>query len=334
LADYDSRWAKSWSDDIEISDRKLTAKNYKDVGRDCIEKFYRRHHPFNAGTVLGLEKPISHKLDDKHGLSGYIDRLMQASDGVYEIHDYKTGKHLPTQDDVNEDRQLGLYELAVRHEFPDAKEVRLIWHYLRFDKQLVSVRTEKQRQDLLADTLKLIHKIESAKDFPATESKLCGWCDYYDICPAKGHRIKAEKLPPNRFLKEPGVKLVNKLAKAKTDMKEASEKAGAEIAEIEEAILAFAKKHKLDVVVGSEQEAYIKRETKVSFPGKDDDEREELEAVIRKAGKWNDVAELSTSQLKQIVADGSWPAGLLDKVRKFQTTEKTESVRTRKRSDN
>jgi phosphotransferase system IIB component len=234
---------------------------------------------------------------------------------------------------VDQDRQLGLYELAVRQEFPDAKEVRLIWHYLRFDKQLVSVRTEKQRQEVLADTLKLIRKIEATKEFPAQESSLCDWCGYFEICPAKGHRIKTEKLPPNKFLDEPGVKLVNRLTKLKADFKTASLKAEKELAEVEEALVAFAKNNKVEVVVGSTHEVQVKHETKTGFPGKNDAGREELEAIIRKAGKWDEVADLSTSQLKQVIADEAWPKPLLDKVRTFQTVEKTESVKLRKRKD-
>ena len=95
----------------------------------------------------------------------------------------------------------------------------------------------------------------------------------------------------------------------------------------------FAKKNKVEVIVGSTHEVQVKHETKVGFPGKNDEGREELEAIIRKAGKWDEVADLSTGQLKQIVADEAWPKALLKAVRKFETVEETESVRLRKRKD-
>jgi len=41
----------------------------------------------------------------------------------FEIHDYKTSRSLPTQHKLDNDRQLALYELAIRKKWPDAKNI-------------------------------------------------------------------------------------------------------------------------------------------------------------------------------------------------------------------
>jgi hypothetical protein len=55
----------------------------------------------------------------------------------YEIHDYKTNSRLPLPDYIHADRQLALYVIGVKNNYPDVKDVRLIWHFLKFDKETV-----------------------------------------------------------------------------------------------------------------------------------------------------------------------------------------------------
>ena len=52
--------------------------------------------------------------DGRYAVRGVIDRLVRARDGALEIHDYKTGRRLPSQDELDRDRQLALYEIGVR----------------------------------------------------------------------------------------------------------------------------------------------------------------------------------------------------------------------------
>ena len=105
----------------------------------------------------------------------YIDRLSRTDD-IYQIHDYKTSAYLPSQEDANNDRQLGLYHVGIQKRWPDIRNIRLIWHYLAFDKELVSSRSEEAISRLIEETTKVIDEIESAADFQPRESGLCEWC--------------------------------------------------------------------------------------------------------------------------------------------------------------
>jgi len=86
------------------------------MGKKFIGDYYERYYPFNQGKVLGIERPVFINLDDQgeYKLRGYIDRIDQAKDGIYEIHDYKTSKSLPEQSKMDEDRQLALYQIGVQ----------------------------------------------------------------------------------------------------------------------------------------------------------------------------------------------------------------------------
>ena len=139
------------------------------MGRQCLREFYEQHHPFTDGTTVGLEKRVTVDLDDtgNYKLQGYIDRLVEKDDGVYEIHDYKTSGRLPHQAEADEDKQLARYQLAVLEMWPDVKEVRLAWHYLRFGKMLVSTRKAEQLEDLRRETIEAIQTIQPSRWRPA-----------------------------------------------------------------------------------------------------------------------------------------------------------------------
>ena len=58
----------------------------------------------------------------------------------------------------------------------------MIWHFLKFDTEIDSTRSEKELEELKRNTVLLIDDIEKAKDFPASPSKLCDWCKFKSTC--------------------------------------------------------------------------------------------------------------------------------------------------------
>src|SRR5258705_13982056 len=99
--------------------------------------------------------------DKSYSVQGYIDRLTwMPQDETYEIHDYKTGDTVPTQQDADEDRQLALYQLGIMQRWPDAKKIKLVWHYLAADKEIVSSRTTSDIQSLEHEVIDIIKQIE------------------------------------------------------------------------------------------------------------------------------------------------------------------------------
>jgi len=255
VALYQRSWRENFSDRIKIVKTEYTAEHYRQVGERCLVGYYRRYEPFDDGQTLGLEDRIQLSLDPagRYQLQGYIDRLVRSGGGVYEIHDYKTGGSLPSDADLRKDRQLTLYQMAVQKRFPDAHDIRLVWHYLAFDQKLTSARTPEEVEQHRRQTIGLIDSIEETKAFPPRESALCRWCEYRDICPVQKHLVKVEALEPNQYLNDDGVRLVDRLAEFLT-RKRSVEK---EIAKVEEAILAYSGREKATVLRGTGHTARV-----------------------------------------------------------------------------
>jgi len=332
LAYYNKIWQENWNDSIIIVKQDLTAEHYRALGEKLIETYYSRYAPFDQDITIGTELGLNFPLDDdnsKYRMRGYIDRLSRTPDGIYEIHDYKTSAHLPGQQDIDSDRQLGLYHIGVQKKWPDIENIRLIWHYVAFDEELVSYRTPEAISSLIQSTKGLIDEIEAAEDFPPRESALCDWCEYPDLCPMRKHLYTVEALPVNEYLKEPGVTLVNKYAALKDESKRIDE----EIQKVREAILEYARKEEVEVIKGSDHKARVKFEDKLKFPGKNDAERQELDNTIIEAGKWAEVSQLDATALTDAIESGLWSKDLIDKVMKYGRIETTDSLRISKLTD-
>lgn len=335
---YEEQWGKEYTDEIAITKKDRTAKDYKNIGRKCIEDYYKRYHPFTQGRVLGIEQAIHIDLkgDGKYQLRGYVDRIAQAVDDTYEIHDYKTSGHLPIQKYLDEDRQLALYQIGIENMWNDVKKVRLVWHYVVFDKEMSSIRTKAQLEVLKKDTISLIDKIESTKEFLPNESSLCDWCSYQDLCPKKKHLCKVEALPINEYLKEDGVKLTNtftKLVAKKKEIQGEIDKIDEELEKIKEAVIKYARKEGVEVIKGSDHKLKVAEKQKVSAPAKGSPEREKLEKMLHDVNKWEEVSGLDTHALERAIAEADWDKKLVDKVKKFLTFETKTSVTLSKLQD-
>jgi len=306
---YEQDWEKNWHDNVRVVDKTLTAEDYRQVGRDSLQLYYDRYHPFDQDQTLKLEARILISLDDedKYRLQGYIDRLTQCPDGTYEIHDYKTSKSVPTQEQADEDTQLALYQIGVEGMWDDVEQVDLVWHYVRFDKEIRSRRTPEQLDALRQSRIAVIDDIESrGKDeanFPTSPSRLCDWCDYQELCPATRHGVTVKALPPKEFKDDNGVELVDQLSELRRQKGELNAQRrilDEEEDEIRQRIITFAQASGLETVVGSSHQAGIKTVQKFEYPRSADKQRPEFEKVLRDAGLWEQVSSPNGKKLQSL----------------------------------
>jgi len=181
---YADRWQENYKQDIIIVKKTLTTKDYFNKGVEFLINYYTKNHPFDDNT-LEVEKRIVITFGESGGyiIQGFIDRLVyNLKKNEYEIHDYKTSNFLPTQESLDNDRQLALYSLAIKDLFGKDKNVALIWHFLAHNIKIHSRRTNEQLEQLKKETIELIKKIESTTEFPSNKSVLCDWCEYNSIC--------------------------------------------------------------------------------------------------------------------------------------------------------
>ncbi len=191
------QWKTSWNERVKIVRRNKSAAEYSRYAEICVRNYYEKIWPDSQGITILLEGHIQFSLDEQntYRMQGYIDRIARRDDGVYEIHDYKTARHLPSQQDAECDKQLGLYEIGARAQYPEARHIELIWHYVGLGQTLRSKRSPGQLRRLAESTIGLIRKIESADEFPAHKSALCDWCGYRPQCPAWGAAAVAATKP-------------------------------------------------------------------------------------------------------------------------------------------
>jgi RecB family exonuclease len=222
LAVYEREFAEGWDETVVEKDARFAREDWRKVGADCVRLYYEGHAPFTADRTVAIEKRVGFPITvdgREYRIEGFVDRLALAPDGAFEIVDYKTAKSLPNQEHADEDWQLALYELAVRREWPDTKEVRLKWHYVRHGKTLVSVRSEAQREKLLADVTALISRIKHDHEFKTNKTVLCDWCEYRDLCPEFSDGIRVAALSAAQRKLDDSVKLVADFARAEDQRK-------------------------------------------------------------------------------------------------------------------
>jgi putative RecB family exonuclease len=328
LAYYDTIWKKNWNDNIVIVKKDYKEEDYKKMGEICIINYYNRYSPFDKDTTLAVEKRIVIELEGERKLQGYIDRL-SFNNGIYEIHDYKTSQSMPLQEQVDADRQLALYSIAIKEGFKDADKVILVWHYLAFNKDVTSERTDKQLEELKKETVKIIKRIEETKEFIPVASKLCDYCEFREMCPKWSHLAKLESKDAKEFKKDEGVKLVDRFATLKQEIKERE----VEIDNLKEAIVNYCRQFGISAVFGSDNKVSWTEAESIKLPQKGSEEREKLVEILKEARKFSEVSELDVYALQKIIKEQAWDKEILNKIKKFVSAEKTERLHLGKKEE-
>lgn len=313
---YKAQWSKNWLETIRISKAGFTEQNYYDTGERAIKEYYKRYFPFSGGRTLAAELRLPFNLKGGHSFVGYVDRVDLTADNTYEIHDYKTSGSLPHEERLAADRQLALYQIGLRQNYRDAEKFSLFWHYLVFDKEFRIEKTAEELEEVEAKTVELIRSIETETEFKPRESSLCNWCDYPALCPVMKHTIKTEALTVEEFLYDDGVVLANRYVEVIDMIKELEN----EKDNLKSRVLAYAKRENISRVRGSDRLLNIVERETMKFPKTGDPRRNDLEAYIKEAGKWDEASALNTRSLSKLL--NAWGNDLRKQIEQFGTPDK------------
>jgi len=324
LSIFEELWQKNFHAGLKIVKNEYTAEDYRRKGRLCLSDYYNSYQPFDRTKIVLTEESVYFPVSDgvsEYAFGGRLDRLdWNPTDGLFEIHDYKTSSGLMTQEDADSDWQLPIYQLALRRRYPDIAGARLIWHALAFNKEVRSSRTEAQLESLVKDLAAKIREIEACTDFPPTKSALCEWCSFQDICPLWKHPKAVEKLDLNAYRNDPGVELVRKYAELEERKQILLDEAGAieeEQARIEQAALELAERENIRVIDGPDHELVVTIKEELSTPARRDDPEKwsGLRDILIREGRFNDVATINSGMLNARIR--IWPKDLLDRIGAF-----------------
>jgi putative RecB family exonuclease len=323
LSKYDELWKKNYKDSIKIVKKEFSAEDFYEKGKKCLIDYYEEYKPFDQTKIVDTEKFVSFQLKKdsrEYGFSGILDRMdWNDEEKIFEIHDYKTSGTLMTQKEADQDLQL-----------------KLIWHYLLFNKKIESSRTKEQLMEAQAATIEKIKEIEACKEFPPFKSSLCDWCDFQEICPLWKHPKKMEKLDENKYKKDPGVKLVtsySKLDEEKKQLKEKISEIEQEQAKIAEAALEFAEKEDSWVIDGPDKQLVVTVKEELGAPSrKEDTEKwEGLRNILIESDKYVDVSTVNSSMLNRMIK--SWPQEFIEKIKSFLSKKTIKKVELKKKRE-
>jgi putative RecB family exonuclease len=177
-------WSKNWNDSIKIVKEEYNHDDYLRMADRYIPDYYNHFYPFNHSRTIALEKRIIINLNrsENHQLCVYIDRVNKTKERVYQIHDYKTCSKMPSEEYFKSDWQLPLYTFVLKQRYPYIKNVCMVWHMLKFNKEIKLISSNEELDKLKNDIIRLIHTIENTIEFPPKSSKLCDWCKFKSIC--------------------------------------------------------------------------------------------------------------------------------------------------------
>jgi len=334
LGTYKETWEKNYPENIKIVKKTISAEDYCAKGRQALIDYYEKYTPFNQTKIVDTERLLGFKVargDTDYSFHGKLDRLdWNDKESIFEIHDYKVTNTLMTQEHADTDWQLGLYHIAIKEKWPDVKKVKLVWHSLLFNKEIVSFRTEEQLSDLKERLVDKILEIESCTEYPPQKSILCNWCDYQNRCPLWKHPKAMEELPVNEYKKDPGVKLVERYAEfenEKSALKSKISEIEKEQERIAEAAIEFAEKMKVSVIDGPAAQLKVDIKEEVKAPTKTEDPKSwaALRSLLMKEGKYEEVSTVNNNMLNYRLR--TWPKELLEKIKKFLRRQVSKTVK-------
>lgn len=273
-------------------------ERYKALGERVLKNFYVKNPPWNFNTI-DLESRFEVALDDpqtgrNHVLVGKIDRIDKLSDDNYEIIDYKTSSKLPSQESVDTNAQLSIYQLGLMKRWPhlNPDNITLSLYFLRAEEKLSTKRTAEKlhatETNILHD-LRTIEKKIVDNDFPPTPSALCNWCGYRPICPAWRHLYDKEKTPlAEKIATDDLVHTYISIKKEITEREEKLKELGAQIYE-------YLNEKGIERIFGDSMVIARKIQERTSI------DIDKIQDVLMKAGVWEHVLAPDEKRLKKLL---------------------------------
>ncbi len=289
LRGYKEAWEKPGVENIEVGSEYHTVEDYIGMGEKMLTEYYEKFQPFNDTKLIGAEMRIRFTLEGTpFKFTGFIDRLSKRSDGVVEIIDYKTGKHLPKgpRDSAFFD-QMALYQLGVLQEYPQFERIEVVQYFLKFGEEIrYTIREDELDEyiEIVRQKVLAIKQAEKLDNFPTVE-KFCAWCDFEKLCPARRHRYMLEVEEGNKTEEIATAELASELAGRFIDLDARYKELGNEKDALRDDLIRVAGELGLEKIMSEKADVSIKGGIKREFPSKSRD-RDSFVRLSQLAREW------------------------------------------------
>jgi putative RecB family exonuclease len=264
---------------------------YKAYGRELLSKFWEIHQ-----ADFRMPIAVEHKFNIDIGnvkLTGRIDRVDKLESGGLAIIDYKTNKELFTQEYINKDLQLTLYQLAVEKSWFLPVERLTLYHFRSNTPVSCPPREAERLEEAKKVVLEVAEGIQ-AGNFPATESASCP-CDFPEYCPYYQHKFAPERGETDVIDEAAVPESVERYVALHKEMKGLE----LELKELKEMITAYCQQRGLKRVYGKDHAlTYGVRET-ASY------NEPEVKALLEPAGLWPRVLGFDQYKLRELIKDAT-----------------------------
>jgi len=273
---------------------------YKDYGRQILADFCEIHRA-DFKVPLAIERMFYIDIEGVK-LRGFIDRVDKLSSGGLSIVDYKTNQWLFTREDLEENLQLTLYQLAAEQTWHLPVEKLTLYHLRSNTPCSCTPRDVKQLEEARRLVLEVAENIV-AERFPATENQFCP-CDFAEHCPYYRQQVVPE-------LKEadimPGMAVddaVERYVSLQAEIKELQ----VQLEDIKQMIIDACRAEGLNRVYGQEHAITYKLVEKAGF------DEDEVRALLEPEGLWHKVLGFDQSRLKELITDEAVAEDLRNKL--------------------
>lgn len=184
LRAYDAAWGAELAGDPSAS------QDYQE-GREILNAF----HEFNKDLPCAPAY-LEHKFEipvGGHVVTGQIDRV-ELTEGGFEVIDYKMDRELRGRGEVEEDLQLGIYDLALRDGQGVAPEALSLYFVRHNSKLTLEGRARAEADRLRRWIAETGDAIAAGTDWSPRPGEWCSGCDFRAYCPA----VSEDPLPVPR----------------------------------------------------------------------------------------------------------------------------------------
>jgi putative RecB family exonuclease len=332
--EYLEIWDQEYSQNIIVIHLADNPEKFKKDGLEILNTYFlqQKEKEFIDQTIA-VERSFFVTIDG-YKIKAIVDRIDYKENDTFLIHDYKTTSRFPEIKNLENDRQLPLYQMAVKETYPDAKNISLTWHFLRFSKSVTITKNDSELNEIKSEIVENIKTIELDRNFQPNKTPLCGWCSYKDICPAFKHSFTLKSLENNTL--DEGYQAVNELAAIQLTMKEhkfALKKLEEEKKQWEQRATDYAVLKNLASLEGKDHELTVDVKREIAFPDSKDPARVYLENFLKEHGLWEKASILYSSKVKKVLVDPMVSKEIQKELMSFSYIKDSTSCRLKRKKE-